>query len=119
MSPGWITRGGDQLRGLLWMGPTKHPAAGDMPLAKDKGMDVASCLNRRFWAPKGTPADRVAYFADVLTKAMETETLKAYHKKRLSAIHIRTGADLAKDIKDEMAGYLAAAPDVKAAMGAK
>lgn len=119
MSPGWIARGGDQLKSLLWLGPQRPSAAPDLPTAKEKGIDVVSCLNRRFWAPKGTPADRVAYFANALKKVMESETLKAYHAKQLADIRFRTGADLAKDIADEMAGYDAAAPAVKAAMGAK
>ena len=63
MSPGWIARGGSDIRGVLWLGPKRHSAAPDMPTANEKGYDVTACLNRRFWAPNGTPADRVAYFA--------------------------------------------------------
>ncbi len=118
MSPGWIKRGGDQLRGLLWLGP-KPPASVNLPTAKDKGIDVTACLNRRFWAPKGTPADRVAYFAGVLSQVMQTEELKAYHQKRLGSIVVRTGDDLARDIAAEYAGYKKVAPVVKAAMGQK
>jgi len=119
MSPGWIKRGGTELRGLIWLGPARHKVAPDMPTAKEKGIDVVSCLNRRFWAPKGTPADRVAYFADVLKKAMATEELKAYHAKTLSDIHIRTGADVAKDVTDEFKSFQDAAPVVKASMTKK
>ena len=119
MSPGWIRRGGDQLRGLLWMGPKRHPAAPNMPTAKELGYDVTACLNRRFWAPKGTPAKRVAYFADVLGKVMKTPELIAYHKKRLGSIVYRTGADLDKDITAEMAAFAKVAPAIKASMGGK
>lgn len=119
MSPGWIKRGGDQLRGLLWLGPKRHTAAPDMPTAIEKGFDVVACLNRRFWAPKGTPADRVAYFADVLKKVMATDELIAYHKKRMGSIRIRTGSVLAKDIADEMAAFDKIAPTVKASMKKK
>lgn len=119
MSPGWIKRAGDQLRGILWLGPTRHPVAPDMPTAKEKGIDVTACLNRRFWAPKGTPPERIAYFANVLKKVMETEELKAYHKKRLSDIVFRTGEELKKDIEDEYKRFLDAAPVVKASMQKK
>lgn len=119
MSPGWIKRGGDQLRGVLWMGPARHAAAPDMPTAKELGYDVTACLNRRFWAPKGTPADRVAYFAGVLRKVMQTPELIAYHKKRLGSIRFRTGEDLKKDIAQEVATFRKVAPAVKASMTGK
>lgn len=119
MSPGWIKRGGDQLRGLLWLGPTRHPVAPKMPTAKEKGVNLTACLNRRFWAPKGTPPDRIAFFANLLRKVMATDELKAYHKKRLGSIVLRTGADLKKDIDAEYKGFLAAAPIVKASMKKK
>ncbi|MDP6428577.1 MAG: tripartite tricarboxylate transporter substrate binding protein [Rhodospirillales bacterium] len=119
MSPGWIKRGADQLRGLLWLGPKRHAAAPNMPTAKEKGIDVVSCLNRRFWMPKGTPAARVGYFAGLLKKAMATDEMKAYHKKRLGSIVLRTGDDLKKDIAAEMQNFNNAAPVVKAAMGKK
>ncbi|MEQ8696498.1 MAG: tripartite tricarboxylate transporter substrate binding protein [Bauldia litoralis] len=116
MSPGWIKRGGDQLRGLLWLGPTRHPAAPNMPTAKELGLDVSACLKRRFWAPKGTPADRVKVIADAFEKAMKTPEMIAYHKKRLSDVSIVRGEQLRKEIADEYASYVKVAPDVKKSM---
>lgn len=116
MSPGWIKRGGDQLRGLLWMGPTRHPAAKDMPTAKETGLDVSACLNRRFWAPAGTPKERVDYFAGVLRQVMQTPELIEYHKQRLGSIRVRTGAQLRQDIAAETASFTKAASAVKASM---
>ena len=119
MSPGWNKRGGADLKGVLWLGPTRHSAAPDIPTAKEKGFNVTACLNRRFWAPKGTPRDRVAYFAGVLGKVMATDELKAYHKKRLGSIRLRTGVDVVNDVKAEYVGPQKVAPEVKAAMGKK
>lgn len=116
MSPGWIKRGGDQLRGLLWLGPTRHPLAPDMPTAKELGYDVTACLKRRFWAPKGTPADRVKVLADAIEKAMKTPEMIAYHKKRLSDIVIKRGPALAEEIAAEYQAYLKVAPAVKKSM---
>ncbi len=90
-----------------------------MPTAKELGFGVTACLNRRFWAPKGTPADRVAYFAGVLAKVMATDELKAYHKKRLGSIRMRTGATLRSDIAAEFKSYEDVAPIVKASMQKK
>ncbi len=116
MSPGWIKRGGDELRGLLWMGPTRRPEIKNMPTAKELGLGVSACLNRRFWAPAGTPQDRVDYFAGVLEKAMQTPELIEYHKQRLSDIRIRTGAQLKQDIAEEVKQFEKVAPIVKASM---
>jgi tripartite-type tricarboxylate transporter receptor subunit TctC len=119
MSPGWIKRGGDQLRGLLWLGPTRHPAAPNMPTAIEQGYNISACLNRRFWAPKATSAKRVAYFADILKKVMATAELKAYHKKRMGSIRILTGAKLKADIEVEYKLFQKVAPVVKASMKKK
>lgn len=116
MSPGWIERGGDDLRGLLWMGPTKPDVAKDMPGAKDAGLDVTACLERRFWAPAGTPQERIDAFADVLRKVLETPELKAYHAKRLSDIRFRTGDDLKADLDREVAEIAKGVDAVKASM---
>lgn len=113
MSPGWISRGGDELRGLLWMGPQQPEVAKAMPKAGDLGLDISACLNRRFWAPAGTPKERVDYFADILRKVMETPELKAYHEKRLGEIRVRTGDDLKSDIDAEIAVFNKSAAAVK------
>jgi len=119
MSPGWIKRGGDALRGILWLGPTRHPAAPNMPTAIEKGYNINACLNRRFWAPKGTDAKRVAYFAGILGKVMATDELKAYHKKRMGSIRFLTGAKLKADIDAEFKTFQKVAPTVKASMKKK
>jgi tripartite-type tricarboxylate transporter receptor subunit TctC len=116
MSPGWIKRGGDELRGLLWLGPTRPAEAEGMPTAKEVGLDVNACLNRRFWAPKGTSQEQIDYFADVLEKVMQTPELIEYHQKQLSDIRFRKGDELKQDIAEEMATFQKAADDVKGSM---
>ncbi len=116
MSPGWIKRAGDELRGLLWMGSALPAAAKGMPTAKERGLDIEACLNRRFWAPAGTSPDHVAYFAGVLEKVMRTPELIEYHKQRLSTIRVRTGAQLKQDIAAEMKSFESVAGTVKASM---
>lgn len=116
MSPGWIKRGGDELRGLLWLGPTRPAEAEGMPTTKEAGLDVTACLNRRFWAPKGTPQERVDYFAGVLEKAMQTPELIEYHQKQLSDIRFRKGEELKQDVAEEMTTFEKAAEEVKGSM---
>jgi putative tricarboxylic transport membrane protein len=119
MSPGWIKRGGDQLRGLLWLGPTRPAAAPNMQTAIEKGYNINACLNRRFWAPKGTSAEHIAYFAGILKKVLATPELKAYHKKRMGTIRYLTGAKLKADIDAELKAFQQVAPIVKASMKKK
>jgi len=119
MSSGWLKRGGDKLRGLLWMGDKAPAAAKVMPTAKSKNLDVIGCLNRRVWAPAGTPKARVNYFADVLEKAMNTLEIKKYTQKQMSDVRIRTGEILKQDIEKELKSFDAGADIVKASMTKK
>lgn len=116
MSTGWLKRGGDQLRGLLYLGEKRLAAAPKMPTAKELGYDVTSCLIRRYWAPKGTPAARIKVFADALAAAAKTPESAAFHKKSGQEIKILRGDALKKDIAAEWAQFESAAPLVKAAI---
>jgi len=119
MSTGWIKRGGDQLRSLLYLGDKRLAAAPDMPTAKELGYDVTSCLIRRYWAPKGTPADRIKVFADALEAAANTPELIAFHEKSSQDRVILRGDALKQDIAAEWKQFKEAAPLVKAALAAK
>ncbi|MCI5074091.1 tripartite tricarboxylate transporter substrate binding protein [Oricola sp.] len=112
MSPGWIERGGDELRGLLWLGDDVPEYAGDMPTAKSAGLDIVGCLNRRYWAPKGTPQEAIDYFAGVLEKALDTPELKEFHAKSFANINFQTGDALMSGIQDEVEKFTAAAANV-------
>lgn len=116
MSTGWLKRGGDQLRGLLYMGDERLAQAPGMPTAKELGYDVTSCLVRRYWAPKGTPADRIKVFADALEKAAGTPELMAFHKKSSQNLVIKRDAALRADIAAEWKQFKEAGPIVRAAI---
>ena len=116
MSTGWIKRGGDQLRGLLYLGDKRLANAPNMPTAKELGYDVTSCLVRRYWAPKGTPADRIKVFADALEAAAKTPELAIFHKKSSQEMRILRGAALRRDIAAEWKLFEAAGPMVKASI---
>lgn len=113
MSPGWIERGGDELRGLLWLGDEAPDFAGDMPTAKSLGLEIVGCLNRRYWAPKGTPQEAIDYFAGVLEKALETPELQEFHAKSLADIMFLTGDELMSGIESEKAVFESAAKNVQ------
>ena len=71
------------LRALAFCGPTRHPAAADVPTASELGFDVVLSNMQFWWAPKGTPPERTRVIAEALARAMQTEDVR----QRLAAIH--------------------------------
>jgi tripartite-type tricarboxylate transporter receptor subunit TctC len=60
------------IRALAFLGPERHPLLKDLPTAKEQGFDVSFCIQIWWWAPKGTPRDRIDAFATALEKAAKT-----------------------------------------------
>jgi tripartite-type tricarboxylate transporter receptor subunit TctC len=113
MSTGWLKRGGDALRGIAAFGTERIAGAPDMPTVKEAiGHEITSCITRRFWAPKGTPADRIKVFADAIEKAVDTPELDAFHKKSSQDKVVKRGPALAEAIAKDVAGYAEGAPVV-------
>lgn len=56
----------------------------DLPTAREQGIDVVDSLMQFWWAPKGTPADRIDFFVDALNAAMEDEEVR----ERLTQLHM-------------------------------
>jgi putative tricarboxylic transport membrane protein len=118
MSTGWLKRGGNDIRGILYLGDTRLATAPDMPTAKELGYDINACLVRRYWAPKGTPAARIKVFADAVEAALKTPELIAFHKKSRQNIRVRRGEALRKDVAADFQTFVDAAPLVNAAISA-
>ena len=106
MSAPWLTKGKNDLRPLAALGSERFEAAPDLATAKEQGYDVEGCLRRRYWAPKGTPSDRVAYLADVLGKALQTEEVQAYLAQNSEDLKLLTGAELQAAIDADYQSYL-------------
>ena len=64
------------LRGLAYLGTERNPGLPEVPTALEQGFDVQRTISLYWWAPKGTPADRLAYLGDVLQQAMQGEQLQ-------------------------------------------
>jgi len=77
-----------------------------LPTAREQGVDATHSLVQFWWAPKGTPADRVAAHADLLERAMATDQVR----ERLAQLQIEplflTGAPL-RDAVAERSALLA------------
>lgn len=65
------------LRGLAIFDKERRASLLDLPTAVEQDVDVVEVNMQYWWLPKGTPQDRVDYLADVLRRAMETDTVRA------------------------------------------
>lgn len=75
---------GQGLRGLAIFSPERRDSLPDLPTAVEQGIDIIEVNSQYWWFPKGTPQDRVAYMADVLQLAMQTDSVR----ERLAELHI-------------------------------
>jgi len=65
------------LRGLAIFDDERRASLPELQTAVEQGVDVVEVNMQYWWLPRGTPQDRVDYLADVLRRAMETETVRA------------------------------------------
>ena len=59
------------LRALAILATDRHQKVPDVPTAIEQGINVSSTNMHFWWAPKGTPRDRVEKLADVLQTAVQ------------------------------------------------
>ena len=71
-----VNYGQQGFRSLTTMAAKRDPNHPDLKTAMEQGYPAAFETAQMWLAPKGTPSDRVAYLADVMKKAMETDFMK-------------------------------------------
>jgi tripartite-type tricarboxylate transporter receptor subunit TctC len=91
-------RGGG-LKPLAVLGEKRDPAIPDVPTARELGYDAIFCNEHNLYAPKGTPADRVAVLEGAFRKALESDAVKKEFSEKL-------GASIAVKSGDELKSYL-------------
>lgn len=64
------------IRALGLLGPDRHPELPQLATAREQGFDVISQNMQFWWAPAGTPGDRIEMIADALTAAMATDEVR-------------------------------------------
>lgn len=64
------------LRGIVYLGPERHPELPEVPTAREAGYDLVTGTTQYWWAPKGTPPDRIEVLATLLEEAMATEFVR-------------------------------------------
>ncbi len=102
----------DGLRALAYFGERRHPALPEVPTAIEQGFDAAMNNTFYWWAPRGTPRDRIDRIAEALYAALQTpyvlEKLRAMHcdplfirgdalRKRIAATEKRLAALIVRD----------------------
>ena len=91
------------IRALAVLSEKREPSFPDLPTAKEQGVDAIHGLMQFWWAPKGTPPERLAYLEKLLRQTMATKTVQ----ERLSDLHIdpvfQVGEPLRESIRQRSA----------------
>jgi len=88
------------IKALAILAPERHPEFPDVPTAKEQGYDVTFCVDNWWFAPAGTPGDRVDVLADAFAEAMEDpEVLSAFEAQTITPTYLR-GEELAAHIEE-------------------
>ena len=91
------------LRPLCYLGPERHPKLGGTPTAKEEGFDLVTGTTQYWWAPKGTPEERVAKLGEMLEAAMNSAYVKKrFEQESIEPIFLR-GEALAADLAEKEA----------------
>lgn len=76
MSPTDVIRSDGRLRALVYMGPDRHPDLPDVPTTTELGYGFESCLNYWWFAPAGTPDERLDTIRAALEQAVALPSLQ-------------------------------------------
>ncbi|MDA7503867.1 tripartite tricarboxylate transporter substrate-binding protein [bacterium] len=103
------------LRAIALLGPKRIPEVQEVPTAIEQGFDVLNTNMQFWWAPKGTPQDKMAVISKALSKAMRTPEVQ----EKLSQLNITPvilqGKELAAELSDrtKRAAAVSQRPTVK------
>ena len=65
------------LRAIALLSEQRHASIHETPTAREQGFDVIASNTHFWWAPKGTPVDRIAVIRNALRRAMQSESVRA------------------------------------------
>jgi tripartite-type tricarboxylate transporter receptor subunit TctC len=79
-----------EIRPLAYTGAERAAKLPDLPTMEELGYDMQFCVDSWWFAPKGTPEEAVAGFADALEKATDTPQVQAFFdEKAFGAVFLR------------------------------
>ena len=91
------------IRALAVLSETRERALPDLPTAIEQGIKARHSLMQFWWAPKGTPPDRVAHLAGMLQRAMQTQAVRDRLKQLQIEPVFLTGNELKQSITSRSA----------------
>lgn len=87
------------IKALAVLSEERESSFPELPTAREQGVDSVHGIMQFWWAPKGTPPERVSYLEKLLEETMATQTVRS----RLQNLHIdpvfETGEALRETIK--------------------
>ena len=101
------------LRLLGYMAPERSTVFPDVPTFKEQGYDVEFCMSSWWFAPKGTPQDRIDVIADAMEKAMASDYMNEQSKKRGVEHGLIRGEELNQALALETERIMAIGPRLK------
>mgnify|MGYP003985580915 FL=1 len=91
------------IRAIATLSKERKPSFPELPTAREQGVDAVHGIVQFWWAPKGTPPDRLAYLENLLQETMKTDMVR----KRLENLHMdplfQIGEPLRETIKQRSA----------------
>lgn len=116
LSPLWLERAAGKIQPLAVLGDERYEFAPDLPTAKEQGYDVTACLNRRYWAPAGTPQEHIDVLADTIEAAANSEEVHKYLAESGEVLKIVRGEELRDLVDKEYASFVEVADTVKGSL---
>lgn len=104
-----------KVRPIATLTPERLEALPDVPTMTELGHPLVYWMQRSFVAPKGMPAEAVAYYTEMFRKLNETEAWQTYAAEEALMTDFLTGADLQAYFLEERAKH----SDILTAMGEK
>jgi putative tricarboxylic transport membrane protein len=102
-----LIKSGD-VRPIAVSAAERLPAFPDIPTIKESGYDVVLTQLRGFVMPQNVPDDAVAYWADIIKKALESEQWKTQYLDRFNVVpKYMAGTELAAEMDRRHADYTA------------
>lgn len=71
------------IRALAYLDSQRHPAAPQVPTAREQGWDIVNNNMHYWWVPKGTSSQRIEVLAAALEQAMQSELVQ----QKMAQIH--------------------------------
>ncbi|HVL70329.1 MAG TPA: tripartite tricarboxylate transporter substrate binding protein [Beijerinckiaceae bacterium] len=103
---------GGGVRALGYTGPKRADAEPGIATVREQGYDFDFCVNSYWFAPKGTPKAATEGMADLLQKAMQSQTMRDGMKKLSLSTEFMRGDEFRKNLDDT---FKAIEPVAKAA----